>query len=175
MKYLIKTGKLYQIDNGRPGAKLACLKPPYYPVRKTILSPDGSIKLYADIKTCKGSEPNRDQLYILSDSLNQTILSGSPVYTKKLLLLDGIAANQIKLTMDHKPYNIYMKSCQEYCIMDENSWVAARLEHNPKGGGWLVESYPVFNPFILMGIFIFCRYLDKNNEFMTELENYSDE
>ncbi len=52
--------------------------------------------------------------------------------------------------------------------MDEESWVAARLVHNISGGGWNVEADPVFSPFILMGLFIFCRYLDRENEFVSE-------
>ncbi|MDF2886224.1 MAG: hypothetical protein K0R23_609 [Lacrimispora sp.] len=168
MKYLIKAGNLYQIDNERPSTKLACLKMPYYPTRKTILSPDGRIKLYADIKTCEGSERSREQIYILSDPLNQTLLSGSPVYLENLSLLSGPPVNHIILAMEHKVYDLFMRSSQEYCIMDENSWVTVRLEHRIKEGGWFVEADPEFSPFILMGLFIFCRYLDKENEFVSE-------
>ncbi|MGC6175403.1 hypothetical protein [Lacrimispora sp. 38-1] len=168
MKYLIKAGKLYQIDNGRPGVKLACLKTPYYPIKKAILSPDGRIKLYADIKSCQGGEMSGDRIYVLSDPLNQTILSGIPIYCDNLSLLSGMSVNQIRLTMEHRLYDLFMRSTREYCIMDENSWVAVRLEHCFEGGGWSVEADPVFSPFILMGFFIFCRYLDKENEFITD-------
>ena len=167
MKYLIKAGKLYQIDNERPSAKLAYLKMPYYPTKKTILSPDGRIKLYADIKTGEGVKRSQEQIYVLSDPLNQTILSGSPVSSKRSPLQNGIPVNQIRFTMEHKIYDLFMKSNEEYCIMDENSWVTARLLHNSKGG-WSVEAELVFSPFILMGLFIFCRYLDKDNEFISE-------
>ena len=156
------------LDNERPSTKLACLKMPYYPTRKTILSPDGRIKLYADIKTCEGGEHSRQQIYVLSDALNQTILSGSLVYPENLSLLNDRPVNQIMFTMDHKIYHLFMRSSQEYCIMDEDSWVAARLSHSIKGGGWYVEADPVFSPFILMGLFIFCRYLDRENEFASE-------
>ena len=168
MKYLIKAGKLYILDNERPSTKLACLKMPYYPTRKTILSPDGRIKLYADIKTCEGGEHSLEQIYILSDSLNQTILSGSPVFPENLSLLNGQPVNQIKFIMDHKGYDLFMRSSEEYCIMDEESWVTVRLVHNIKGGGWNVDADPVFSPFILMGLFIFCRYLDRENEYVSE-------
>jgi hypothetical protein len=167
MKYLIKAGKLYQIDNERPSAKLACLKMPYYPTKKTILSPDGRIKLYADIKTCECDGQSRQQVYILSDPLNQTILSGSPALSKNSPLPNGFPVNQIRFTMEHKIYDLLMKSSEEYCIMDENSWVTARLLHSIKGG-WFVEADLLFSPFILMGLFIFCRYLDKENEFISE-------
>ena len=168
MKYLIKAGKLYQIDNGRPGAKLASLKTPYYPIKKIILSPDGRIKLYADIKNCPGGEINGKRIYVLSDPLNQTILSGIPIYSDNLSLLSGMSVNQIRLTMEHRLYDLFMRSTREFCIMDDNSWVAVRLEHCTEGGGWYVEADPVFSPFILMGLFIFCRYLDKENEFITD-------
>jgi len=168
MKYFIKAGKLYQIDNGRPGVKLACLKTPYYPMKKAILSPDGRIKLYADIKSGQGREISGERIYVLYDPLNQTILSGIPVYSDNLSLLSGMSANQIRLTMEHRLYDLFMRSTREYCIMDENSWVAVKLEHCTEGGGWSVEADPVFSPFILMGLFIFCRYLDKENEFITD-------
>ena len=164
MKYLIKAGSLYQIDNGRPGTKLACLKSPYYPVKKTILSPDGRIRLFAEIRP----SGNREQMYILSDSLNQIILSGSPGYSKNLTISSEPHLNQIKITLEHRIYNLFMKNTQECLMMDENSWVSAKLTHRGTGGGWLLEADPVFSPYILMGLFIFCRYLDKENEFLTE-------
>lgn len=164
MKYLIKAGSLYQIDNGRPGTKLACLKSPYFPVKKTILSPDGRIRLFAEIRP----NGNREPMYILSDSLNQIILSGSPGHSKNLTILSEPHLNQIKITLEHRMYNLFMKNSQECLMMDENSWVAARLTHRGTGGGWLLEADPSFSPYILMGLFIFCRYLDKENEFLTE-------
>ena len=71
MKYLIKSGNLYQIDNGRPSSKLACLKTPFYPVKKTILSPDGEVRLIADVQRAGNTGKSRDCIYTLMDPLKR--------------------------------------------------------------------------------------------------------
>lgn len=166
MKYIIQAGSLYQTDNGRPGVKLAYLESPYYPVRKTILSPDGRVKLYADIQTSGSSGKIRERCYTLKDPLDQVILSGTPGPAGHITF-NAPRIDHVKIDMDHKAYVLTMKNSQEYRLVDEDDRKAAQILHNGTEGGWKIETEPLFSPYALMGLYIFCRYLDKENEFIT--------
>lgn len=166
MKYLIKSGNLYQIDNGRPSSKLACLKTPFYPVKKTILSPDGEVRLIADVQRAGNTGKSRDCIYTLMDPLNQVVLTGHPIFNEHHVEFNAPRINHIKLYMNHKIYELSMKNNLECNLVDQRNWSVAKLVHNEKSGGWLLEADPVFSPYILMGLFLFCRYLDKENEFI---------
>lgn len=166
MNYLIKSGNLYQIDNGRPGSKLACLKTPFYSVKKTILSPDGEVRLIADVQHSENTGKIPKCTYTLMDPLNQVVLTGYPTYNKNYIALNAPRINHIKLFMNHKIYELSMKDNLECNLVDQSNYNIANLVHNKKGGGWLLKADPVFSPYILMGLFLFCRYLDKENEFI---------
>ncbi len=166
MKYIVQAGSLYQIDNGRPGTKLACIKSPYYPVQKTILSPDGRVKLYADIQASGSSGKIRERCYTLKDPLNQVILRGTPGSASHITI-NTPRIDHVKIDTKHKAYVLTMKSSQECRLVDEDNWKVAEILHNGTEGGWKIEAEPLFTPYVLMGLYIFCRYLDKENEFIT--------
>lgn len=168
MKYIIKAGILYQIDNGRPGAKLASIKSPFYPVKKTILSPDGRERLYADIQSASRTGEIRESRYILKDQLDQVVITGIPGAASHMRV-NAPRIDHIKINMDHKTYVLTMKNSQECLLVDdENNRKAAEILHSGIEGGWKIEAEPIFSPYVLMGLYIFFRYLDKENEFITE-------
>lgn len=69
------------------------------------------------------------------------------------LFFNDVPLFSIKSTLAHS----------EKKIIDENGKIIMR-----RGlcGGWLIDAFDDFSPEILCGIFVFCRYVEQENEFL---------
>ena len=57
-----------------------------------------------------------------------------------------------------------MRNAQNFIVKDGDGNTVMEIIHNGYAGGWSVDSNEKFSPAIILGIFIFTRYLDKENE-----------
>ena len=75
-------------------------------------------------------------------------------------------ADEAVLTMEGREYTLVMENVQNYVLTDAWGQCTVRIIHRGMSGGWRLDvSQPLSAPF-LCGLFIFCRYLEKENEFV---------
>ena len=59
-----------------------------------------------------------------------------------------------------------MENVQNYVLTDAQGRCAVRIIHRGMSGGWKLDVSQPLSPSLLCGLFIFCRYLEKENEFV---------
>lgn len=175
MKYIIKSGSLYEVNQNHMGKKLVSLKSPFYTVKKTLLSSEGRPCLFTDIKQSDILKGNQKKTYMLLDENGHAVLTGFPGYAASSCLSGAAQSLSHAPRMDHieitvepdkTALTLAMLNSQNYRLTDSENRMAAEIFHNGIAGGWTIETEKDFSPFILMGLYIFSRYLDKENEFL---------
>ncbi len=174
MKYTIKAGVLYKNE---PQLALARIKSALLGSQKKILSVADDLLLTADIryldeeKASSGDVRNRE--YILTDSENRLLGSAHPGYA------DGDdpyvvgwpiyrmpRVDYANIVVNGEEYLLTMHNSQNYSLINNANSEVLRIMHNGISRGWIVEDTCGFLPEIICGIFIFCRYIEQENEFL---------
>lgn len=174
MKYTIKAGVLYKNE---PQLALARIKSALLSSQKKILSVADDLLLTADIryldeaKASSGDVRNRE--YILTDSKNRLLGSAHPGYA------DGDDPDVVgwpiyrmprvdhaNIVVNGEEYLLTMHNSQNYSLINNANSEVLRIMHNGISRGWIVEDTCGFLPEIICGIFIFCRYIEQENEFL---------
>lgn len=75
-------------------------------------------------------------------------------------------ADEAVLTMEGREYTLVMENVQNYVLTDAQGRCAVRIIHRGMTGGWKLDVSQPLSPPLLCGLFIFCRYLEKENEFV---------
>ena len=174
MQYLIKAGVLYQDESQIALAKIKSA--PLGPQRR-IHGMEGETLLTADIRCLDaakaGSGDVRNREYILTDSENRLIGSARPGYA------DGDEPDVAGWPICRMPrvdhahvwvreteYVLTMHDGRNYSLRDADRAEALRVMHRGVAGGWALEARCGFRPEIICGIFVFCRYIEQENEFL---------
>lgn len=63
-------------------------------------------------------------------------------------------------------YTLIMQNSQNYLLTEASGHIAVQIFHRGLIGGWNIESDDRFSPEMLCGIFVFCRYMERENEFL---------
>ena len=71
-----------------------------------------------------------------------------------------------RFTMNGEEYLLTMHNSQNYSLINAHNSEVLRIMHKGIAGGWAVEDHSGFTPEIICGIFIFCRYIEQENEFL---------
>ena len=173
MQYTIKAGELYKSDSQ---TALAKIKSALIGPQRQILSISGELLLTADVRYLDESKASsgdvRNREYILSDNGNQPIGSARPGYA------DGDDPNVVgwpvcrmprvdhaNIVVNGEEYLLTMHNSQNYSLINTHNSEVLRIMHKGIAGGWAVEDICDFVPEIICGIFIFCRYIEQENEF----------
>ena len=111
--------------------------------------------------------------YILTGNGKQIICSARPGYA------DGDDPNIVgwpicrmprvdhaSIVMNGEEYLLTMHNSQNYSLKDTNHTEVLRIMHKGIAGGWDVEDICDITPEIICGIFVFCRYIEQENEFL---------
>ncbi len=70
-----------------------------------------------------------------------------------------------QLFIGRKEYLLTMKNSQTYFLSEKNGKVVVQILHRGLCGGWDIDAADDFVPEIICGIFVFCRYIEQENEF----------
>lgn len=174
MRYTIKAGVLY---GEQPQQALAKIKSTFMgPVKKILREKDETV-LKTDIR-CKDIELEhrgdvRRREYILVNCLNEIIASAHPGYADgddpavvgwPVCRLPKV--DHAKLMIEEDDYLLTMHNSQNYALRDAGGYEILRIMHKGLSGGWSLEDDHGFAPEILCGLFTFCRYIEKENEFL---------
>lgn len=173
MQYTIKSGVLYnETQNALAKIKSALLGPQrniFSIANDTLLTVD--IRYLDESKASSGDVRNRE--YILTGSKSQLIGSARPGYA------DGDDPNVVgwpicrmprvdyaNIVVNGEEYLLTMHNSQNYSLINAHNSEVLRIMHKGIAGGWAVEDICGFVPEIICGIFIFCRYIEQENEFL---------
>ena len=174
MRYIMKAGILYNDD---ALAVLARVKSSLVGPLKKIDDNKGQLLLEADIrcldqiKSSSGDVRNRE--YVLIDPEGKVVASARPGYAKgdepdvvgwPICRMPRV--DNAKLNINGTEYFLAMHNSQNYAVTDNKNLEVLRIMHKGIAGGWVVEDDGRFAPEILCGIFVFCRYIEHENEFL---------
>ena len=174
MQYTIKAGVLYKHE---PQCALARIKSALIGPQRKIFSIAGELLSTADVRYLDESKASsgdvRNREYILTNNGNQRICSARPGYA------DGDDPNVVgwpicrmprvdhaNIVVNGEEFLLTMHNSQNYSLTNNGNSEVLRIMHKGIAGGWTVEDICGFAPEIICGIFIFCRYIEQENEFL---------
>lgn len=174
MKYIMKSGGLY---TEQPSAPLARIKSNLVgPVKKIYLREDMPVMKTdicnnADTEKSRGDVRNR--IYTLTNRDGHKIAEAYPDYA------DGEDPNVMgwpicrlprvdhaRIIIHDSNYMLTMHNSQNYSLLDKNNYEVLRIMHRGIAGGWVLDDQNGFTPEVLCGLFIFCRYVEQENELL---------
>ena len=172
MKYIMKAGTLYFND-----IVAARIKGAITGSEKKIYSVNGSVLMQANIENLE-VPPNeagnvRYRQYILFDSSGNKCAVANPDYAKgddptvvgwPLCRMPRV--DHAKVVFDKNEYLLVMQNNQNYLLSDKSHKSIIQIFHRGIVGGWNIEAMDDFAPEIICGIFVFCKYIEQENEFL---------
>lgn len=175
MQYILKSGSLYPASGSDPLSKIKATL--IGPVRK-ILNQEDELLLEADICSpepgTSTSADIHDKVYTLKDRNGVCVAKAVPDYA------EGQNPAETGWPLSHLPkvdraemlfsgseYTITMLDSRTYSIIDREGRELLSFHHRGIKGGWILDDKGNFSPEMLCGIFVFCRYIELENEFMT--------
>lgn len=138
---------------------------------KRILSPEGQLLLLADIQEEDGGEARARQ-YRLLDARGNLIAHAKPDAENEKSAAFGWPRQSLpwvdhaRMALGEAEYRLTMKNSQNYVLEYPDGETAVTFFHRGLIGGWDIEAKDALSPEVLCGVFVFCRYLEQENEFL---------
>lgn len=172
MEYLLKAGILYGQDQTTP---LARIKSCFCSPEKQILSEDNALLCRAQIQHRQGApEGNAPHCkeYVLQDPQGAPLAVARPQYAQDAgsqsdgwTLCNMPRVDHAIVTGMGAAYRLVMHNSQNYSLLGPDGTVAAQVLHRGATGGWDIQVQMEHSPCLLCGLFAFCRYMERENEF----------
>lgn len=174
MQYLLKSGMLIQKGHC---AVLAQLKRSFKGTCKKICNEAGEVVLEASIgciddkRTSAGDVRNHE--YRLTDERCNIVASAYPEYAQgeepevqgwPICRMPRVDHARVRIR--DCEYLLTLHSGQQYRMNQFSNVEVLRITHQGLTGGWLLEDFVGFPPSVLCGLFVFCRYIEQENEFL---------
>jgi hypothetical protein len=172
MKYTMRAGGLYLQER-----LTARIQGSFAGPDKKIVSADGSLLLQADICTLQ-HPANREgdvrfREYRLLDAHAKSRAVAWPGYAREedpdvvgWPICRVPRVDHAVLSMGGQNYLLHMNSSRNYQLKDQTGKVCVQILHRGLEGGWDIQADDAFSPEILCGIFVFCRYIEQENEWL---------
>lgn len=173
MEYLLKSGVLTEKDSG---TVLAKLKHPALGEERRVLTPEGTPLLRFTVCTLNRSSlsPNdvRRLEYRLLEEDGSLLASARPGYAGQedpaaagWPICRAARVDHAQITHHGTTYRLLMQDSSHYALYSEAGLPLLQIDHLGIMGGWQLRAAALFPPRFLLGIFLFCRCLDRENEF----------
>lgn len=186
MKYHIHFGRLFPADQNTSKDCLCYIKQPVYSQNKQICSFDDTREVSVEIEevrdntetgdtTCTDrstgitiNTPSKKHRYMIKDPAGKLLAEGSPGYTPAadLPFSRGTRADHIDITLPDMTCRLQMQNSQNFILTLPDGHKMMELIHNGVSGGWNICADDSLDTMLVMGIFLFSRYLEKENEFV---------
>lgn len=171
MIYYLTAGVLCPADEAQPLASIrGCLCGP----EKQVFDRDNSLLLRTDIRLLGPDAqviPAKEYVMYSPDGRELAVAkprcsAGDDPAAASWPVCRMPRADEVVLTMEGREYTLVMENVQNYVLTDAKGQCAVRIIHRGMTGGWKLDVSQPFSPSLLCGLFIFCRYLEKENEFV---------
>ena len=175
MRYIMKSGSLSRENSQEI---LARIKSSLIGMSKQIYGSNGQLLLEANSRFSDPAVPHtgdiREREYVLTDSKKHLIAQAQPGYAKEddpqehgwpLCRLPKV--DHAHIIMSENQYVLTMKNSQQYGASNINGTEVLSITHRSITGGWQIEDTGSFSPEVICGLFVFSRYIEQDNEFLT--------
>lgn len=166
MKYYLVLGTMYS-DNDN--TKLIHIKSSFFSSKKQIIASDGTLQLQTNILNFVPDV--RSHEYVLTDMHENRIAIATPDYAKqenpdthKYPINRAPLVDHAKLLICNKEFNLVRMCVNCYEVYDLSSQAVVKIYRSKATWKWLIDAEAEFVPAVLCGIFVFCKYLEKENE-----------
>ena len=174
MKYILKSGLLM---NEKEEKILAQIKPILIGWNKEIFSTDGTMLLNTTVETdvslARINGDVRSRKYIMYDNAGKELAFAHPYYDDRNNPdIKGWPAcyipkvNLAKIQYMDMEYILTRHDNTYYTFITKENKIAITIKHRGINGGWTIEANDKLTPQIICGFFIFCKYLERENEFI---------
>ena len=174
-KYIIAAGALRRAGDK---SALMSIKGTVSGQETKLLSPKGELVAKADVYSGTSDGHGMDRVdrhsYVLTDGDGQEHAAATPHYAAGNDPTDAgwpvcrmPRADHADVTLEGEEYDMVMHSGQDYSLYDRAHREEVHILHRGIMGGWIIEDETGLPPEDLCGLFVFCRYLERENEFLT--------
>lgn len=172
MTYTMRAGTLYA-----QGKIVAKIKGTLIGTEKQILSPDGRLLLRTEIHNLNAPPEQQGDVqfreYVMIGEENDPFAIGKPDYAEG----DGPMVigwsccrmprvDHAQIQVGNSTYCLVMINSQNYLLKGQPGEVVVEIFHRGLTGGWDIEAADELRPEFICGIFVFCRYIEQENEFL---------
>ncbi|WP_312503479.1 hypothetical protein [Lacrimispora sp.] len=175
MNLLLKSGTLYRTDNKAAGPALANIHNRLFGLEKQIIAGEKQFltQIRTEIFTGERILGAGSRQYLLKNSDGEILLSGVPRYAEEndpsivgQFIYRIPRVSYVELMFQNRNGLLRMINSQNYRLTDPSGKVILTLlRRGIFSGGWNLDAAEEFRPEFLCGIFIFCRYMEQENEF----------
>lgn len=174
MNLLLKSGTLYRTDNKASGPALANIHNRLFGLEKQIIAGEKQFltQIRTDIPTGERTPGVCSRKYLLKNSDGEILLSGVPKYGDEngpsivgQFVYRMPRVNSAELMFQDRSGLLRRIDSQNYRLTDSSGKVILTLlRRGTFSGGWNLDAAEELGPEFLCGIFIFCRYMEQENE-----------
>ncbi len=171
MKYTLRAGQLSESDSGLPLARLRGFLPGQ---SKQICAEGGQTLLKTEVRLLDvpGLRPGdvRAREYVMLTDSGETVATARPCYSGDELPEEkGWPANRLP-KVDHAAlyfggggHRLVMHSSLCYELLSADGSRELSINHRGLKGGWEIEAGSEVSAAFVLGLFIFCRYMEREN------------
>lgn len=172
MDYLMKSGNL-SFNN----TLLVRIKSTFVGSEKKIFAANGELLMRTDICNLEAPFNERGNIryrqYVMLDRSGEKCAVANPDYTKgddpavvgwPICRMPRV--DHAQLFIRRKEYFLSMRNSQNYFLSEKHGKTVVGIMHRGLCGGWNIDAADDFAPEIICGIFVFCRYIEQENEFL---------
>ncbi|MDR2023162.1 MAG: hypothetical protein LBQ71_07925 [Hungatella sp.] len=174
MNLLLKSGTLYRMDNKASGPALANIHNHMFGLEKQIIAGEKQFltQIRTEIPTGERILGVCSRQYLLKNSDGEILLSGVPKYGDEndpsivgQFSYRMPRVNSAELVFQDRSGLLRMINSQNYRLTDPSGRVILTLlRRGIFSGGWNLDAAEELRPEFLCAIFIFCRYMEQENE-----------
>jgi hypothetical protein len=170
--YTLKSGILYQEPDKE---ELVNIKSSLCGPGKKIYRGETDLLLTTDIhypenKRCDGDVRNKE--YTLTSSDGSIVGVARPDYSDEdnpdvagWPICHMPKVDRASVTVNGTHFIMLMHNNRSYGMQNDCGQEVVQIRHNGIAGGWSIEDGNEFAPEVVCGLFVFCRYIEKENEF----------
>lgn len=174
MNYRLLSGVLY---GGKDGAPLAKIHGSVCGPEKEITAADGKRLYTSEIRHLEAPAGRSGEVnyhkYALT-AADGSCIEASPAYNPDFdAAADGWPlcrlprTDRAMLALGSALYTLIMQNTQNYIQQNAAGAVVARIVHRGVTGGWDIDAPAAMSAGLVCGLYVFSRYLERENEFLT--------
>ena len=174
MNYILKWGILYEENYEKDLAK----------IKSVLIGTEKNIYLQGNEWVAKTKIRNLNQNienngdvrlreYVMLDNDEHVIILGHPDYAKGenpdeagWPAVRVPRVDHAEIHIDKEKYILEMHNSQNYSLKNCKGEIILQIMHKGICGGWNLVTEHNFKPEIICGLFVFCRYIEQENELL---------